>query len=274
MSGTARRWRRGCGIGCGATAALCLLLMGGGSLCVMRPFRDAISTRERLVARFGADEDFTPAADGAVPADRLEAFLAVRRAVASMCGELDEVHSHFEAMGEFDGQEEVDKGAAMKAAWEAMKAAMGMGPKMGGFFGVRNAALLEAGMGLGEYSYIYALAYGPRLRETGDDEAMLGIDFTPRVRRLLRRILENQLAAMDAAGERWRGSAERDHLVAEIARLEDGGGTPWEHGAPAAVAASLAPRREEIDALFCADTASLELIRNESSFGGLGVRGE
>jgi hypothetical protein len=275
MSETARHWRRGCGIGCVVILGLSVLLIGGGSLILMGPFRNAIETRQALVEQFGEDEDFTPTADGSIPAPRLEAFLQVREAVFATCGVLAEAHSHFEAMEQFDDQEEVDKGEVMKAAWQSVKAAMGMGPKMGHFFEVRNNALMTAGMGLGEYSYIYAVAYGSRTLALDQDATLLGGSFTRRVHHLLRKILQNQLDLMDAEGERWLDTEERYLLKEEIDRLiEVDDALPWSGGVPPALAASLAPYEERLVALFCPDTVGMELIRNKKMAKGIGIRGD
>jgi hypothetical protein len=275
MSGTARSWRRGCGIGCAVLLGLSILLIGAGSLVVMRPFRDAIKTRQALVVQFGEDEDFTPAADGSIPASRMEAFLQVREAIFATCGVLAEAHSHFEAMDQFDDQEDVNKGEVMRAAWQAVKAAIGMGPKMGNFFEVRNNALRTVGMGLGEYSYIYAVAYGSHLSAMGEDETLLGSSFTKRAHRLLRGFLQNQLDAMDAEGERWRDTKERRLLKKEIDRLtEVDDALPWSAGAPPVLAASLAPYSERLAALFCPDTVAMELIRNKQLAKGIGIQGD
>ena len=36
------------------------------------------------------------------------------------------------------------------------------------YLSIRNEALLREGMGLGEYTYIYVMAYGERLRALSD----------------------------------------------------------------------------------------------------------
>ena len=85
VKSTSKRWLQGCGIGCGIVALLLVVAMIGGSLVVMRPFREAVQTRETLDERYGQQADFAPAADGAIPSDRLEAFVAVRTVLMAVC---------------------------------------------------------------------------------------------------------------------------------------------------------------------------------------------
>jgi hypothetical protein len=131
---------------------------------------------------------------------------------------------------------------------------------MGEFFRARNDALAEVDMGLGEYTYLYALS--------GREDR----SFSNRVQSDLRRMLDNQRTAIDALDE--EAVVEfRDLLDREIAALEnDPQRLPWQEGLPPQIEASLAPYRDEIEALFCPDAFGLELMRNEKF--GIGIRGD
>ena len=81
-------WLVGCGIGCAVPVVLCLGLFGGGIYYINRlagGVDQAIETRGVLNERFGEPVDYVPAADGAVPAERMETFLAVRRSLQPLC---------------------------------------------------------------------------------------------------------------------------------------------------------------------------------------------
>ena len=153
-----------------------------------------------------------------------------------------------------------------------------MGPRMGGFFKVRNQALLDAGMGRGEYTYLYLIAYrdqllSPTRNFDGAELARHGPN--KRVRVALVQILNNQLAAVDTrltVADDQPLAAFRDSLAEEIARLDsDPEAWPWQEGLPAMLAASLSPYRARLDALFCEYTLSLEFMQNRQR--GLSIQG-
>ena len=189
MAKPKNRWLMGCGIGCGVAIVLTILLSVGGSIVMMKPFRDAIEIRETLVERHGGVNDFTPWPDGGIPADRLDAFLHVRRAVQDHCAEIGATDVGIEAMDRLDDKETPGTLEILGAFGEASKSVFGMGAVMGRFFRARNAALLEIDMSLGEYTYIYALAYGPTIvgATTGEEDATGDAHLSRRGRGTLRR---------------------------------------------------------------------------------------
>ena len=99
-------------------------------------------------------------------------------------------------------------------------------------------------MALGEYTYIYALAYGPMIAgtKTGEEDARGEAHLSTRVRETLRHQLRNRLAAMDEHPGEWEDTEERRLLVEEIALLEDHPGRlPWRHVRPPSRVASMVP---------------------------------
>jgi len=275
MKKTKGRRLKGCGIGCGVAIVLIILVSVGGSIVMMNPFRDAVEIRETLVDRHGSVNDFTPQPDGEIPADRMEAFLQVRRAVQEHCAEIGATDVGIEAMDRLDGQEKPGTMAILGAFREASKAVFGMGTVMGEFFRARNAALLEVDMSLGEYSYIYALAYGVTIvgPETDEQAATGDAHLSTRVRETLRLQLRNRLAAMDEQPEEWEGTEERRLLVGEIAILEDHPERlPWCDVRPPSLQASLAAYEPQLAELYCPDATHLELTRNRRF--GIGIQGD
>jgi len=266
MSSTTKKWLAGCGIGCGAVILLGILASVGGSFFLMRPFKDAIATRETLDQRHGEQADYTPPPDGAIAADRLEGFLTVRSAIMELCGDFAQSSEQFQHMEEMD--DDTPKTEALVGVMKIMKEVVGMVPRLGKFFEARNSTLFAVDMGLGEYTYIYVMVYRDRLVPGGVDESVLfgDIAVNRRIHEALRQMLRNQLAA--AAG----AEVEDQLLVAEIALLDaDSGRLPWQDGLPPAMAASMAPFRERLDATFCVETMGLELNRNRQQ--GLGIHG-
>jgi hypothetical protein len=242
----------------------------------IRPLHQALETRETLAELYGAQDGFTPPADGAVPAERMEVFLGVRERLAESCARLTESTSAIDYVEDFEwvaqppGRDDV-----LGSLWKRGRAAFGLEPRRGEFWRARNEALLDAGMGLGEYSYIFVLAYAsdlaPAQRAEGD-LVIEAVKVLPRVRRLLLETLRRQLATVEAGPTVPRDGAWAEELASEIGRLEqDPRRIPWMDGLPARIGASIAPYRERLDALHCEATLGLELIRNEKK--GLSIHG-
>ena len=255
--GTNGGWLKGCGIGCGVTVLILIVVFIGCGYSVMSPFRSAQQTREQLDGIYGAQADYRPAPDGAVTPERLDAFLQVRERLLELCAGFDEAAAAFEGLDAMD--EDASKTDAMRAVFGAMDEIMGMPALMGHFEDVRNEALLEAEMGLGEYSYIYVLTYfswlGMDLEQEGSP---LDGSFTSRRQReILRDMLRAQLEDLREADP---DDTFASKLAEEILRLEaDTESIPWREGPPPAMAAVLEPYRERLVELWCANTASGEL---------------
>ena len=274
MAGTAKKWFIGCGIGCG----LFLLVLAIGGTVAFFGIRKAVdhgkeieSGFEELRTVYGEPEDFAPEPDGAVPYDRMEAFLAVRDAMAADRKEAGDILRALDGV-EVDGEK---PGVVQK-----IKAGINLIPTMMTFIHHRNGALLNGGMGLGEYVYIYSLSYynllnkdladGPSFQITGDDEGGEQNSFhweagvrsegskdelekrSKAVRTFLHRVqlqmARNQLEKLDGRG----GFEEsRTLLLGEIGLMED---EPlrllWETGLPEAVRSSLEPFQDRLEASY------------------------
>jgi hypothetical protein len=273
--GGAWKWVKGCGCGCAVVALLAILALVGSGVAITRPFNRAIEARELLEERYGHQDGFTPPSDGAIAPERMEAFLSVRERLAEPCARVTESFESMRQMERFEGVEDPPKRELLGALWNAGRSAFALGPRMGELFRARNEALLDAEMGLGEYTYIFVIAYSPQLVSWREEEGRIkveNVEVPRRIRRLLVEMLRRQLAAVegdplaDPDGE-WAGG-----LTAEIARLEeDPRRIPWMEGLPPAIEASVSPYRERLDALLCEAALDVELIRNERQ--GIGIRG-
>jgi hypothetical protein len=283
MAGAGKKWLVGCGIGCG----LLVLVLGGigtvGFLGVKK-FADRADriegTFDRMDAEYGRPSDFVPELDGHVPPGRMEVFLAVRE---EMRPTQQEVSGLFRTL---DG--EGDSGVIAK-----VKAGMKFIPSLLIFIEERNNIMLSKGMGVGEYQYIYSLAYygllgkdpsdGPGFTVTGDgedhggdgwrwsvegdsDEESVAEDRARELRgfvnRIQSRVVNNQLQALDEAGfvadldfDVWRAelAAEAAAMDRESLRLL------WEEDLPAQIRASLEPYRDRLDATYDDMTSILEM---------------
>jgi hypothetical protein len=249
-------------IGCTVLIVLAIAFPIVLALMMVGPFNRAIDARFDLEERFGAQESYVPPASGAPTEDRIETFLEVRRALAEPCTDLTAAEEQMREMERFDEQEEVDRVEVMKEAFSLTRSMMGIGPVMGRLYEIRNQSLLDSGMGLGEFSYIFVMAYKDRMLDQSQAGELFGPSPTNRrVRQALLSMLENQLEALAAAD-----GAEQEiaALEAEIAAMkEDADRLPWQDETPAEITEALAPYRDELDQLYCPAMAPLELMINE-----------
>jgi hypothetical protein len=224
----------------------------------MRPFDDAIEAREAVEAVHGKAEDWRPPVDGVVPADRMEAFLAVRVELMEHCAGFTETFEQFERMDQLG--EDPPARTVIKELMGTVGAAMGMAGKIGKFNKTRNEILLAHGMGLGEYTYIFSVGYLSWLGIDLEDSHLEvgGEEASPRVRKLLRGMLAGQYEDAQAAG---RPEQELARLRDELTRLtEDRRSYPWQEGVPPAIAACFEPYRAELEETYCEGMAPFELV--------------
>jgi len=255
------RQPRGCLKNLVIAAVVCVLLAIAAGYLSMGGFRRAIDTRAELDELFGSQESWTPSPDGSIPADRLEAFCAVRRHLADACESLRTAEERTLALQRFDDQEQILRKDFVREALNTVKGGMSIGPVMGGFFDTRNRALLEVGMGLGEYTYIYVIAYHDRLVSQGYEARLF--DNPPANRRVRRAMLTMLSRQLEAARDLELSPDLLAALESEVAAMEeDPSRFPWSDGLPEAASASIAPRRQQLDELFCDAAAPLELLRN------------
>jgi hypothetical protein len=288
MADNAWKWVLGCGAGCAVVAILVAVALGFGAYFVKGVVEEVVDEVERaeqakseLVERFGRSRDFTPQATGVIPPERVGAFLAAREIMAP---DREELESALALLSSTDDTAERQGGAIDK-----MRAGMGLVPRLIGYFTARNEALLEAGMGSGEYVYMYTLVYyswlgkspadGPPFTLVGDgdrDGARFRSDFgvenesdvreqrlertLPSLNRLLLPILINQRAALDEFDGGDEPAGWRSALADEIIAMEtDPDRIPWQDGLPGVITGSLEPFRERLEAAYSPLCNTLEL---------------
>ena len=284
MAGAGKKWLIGCGIGCG----FFVLVMGGiGTVGYfgVKKFADRAEriegTFDRMDAEYGQPSDFVPEIDGRVPVPRMEVFLAVRD---EMGGVQQEVSGLFRTL-DGDG----DAGVIDK-----VKAGMKFIPSLLIFIEERNNIMLNHGMGVGEYQYIYSLAYygllgkdpsdGPGFEVVGEeheqngdswrwdinageeDEEDVAAKREREVRRFVNRVqsrvLKNQLEALDKAGsvtgldfDVWRAELAAEAEAMDRESLR----FLWEEGLPGQIRASLEPYRVRLEETYDDMTSILEM---------------
>ena len=259
MAGTGRNWLIGCGVGCGVAVLLSILITVGGGILMTRPFNRAVTTQRELTESLGERSDYLPPLAGLEKA-QLKHFHAVRLELEPLCAKFEEVAEKFQAMDGVGGDgEDPSAGEVLHAVGGVMGAVMGMAGNIGRHTELRNRALLEQDMSLGEYVWIYVLVYNSWLEyapnsdfeSDGEDES-----FTRKERRLIRDLLDNHVQSLTEAGRTQEAAVwqrESDMVMDSVH------GVPFEEsGLPPEMAERLEPFRERFDALYCAEAASFE----------------
>ena len=249
-------------VGCGVLMVIAIAMPFVLGVMMMGPFKRAVDDRRIIEEQFGPQEAYVPPASGVPSADRIEVFLGIRRTFSEPCADLTQAEKQMRKMETLDDQEEIDRMEVMKEAFSLTKSMMGVGPVLGHFYEIRNQNLLEARMGLGEFTYIFAVAYSERLLDEPEGEQLFGPTATNRrVRKALLSMLESQLELQKSeSGE----EPDIETLEAEIAAMQaDDRRIPWQDGIPQAITDALAPYRAELDELYCPALAPLELMINE-----------
>jgi hypothetical protein len=150
--------KKGCGYGCGAVVLVGLIAIITTTMTMNHQYQAAADDRRALDEEFGARADFDPGTGAVIPTDRLEVFLQVR---TSLMGEFHKLEGANEMMRGAAG----DSGAAAPAQnpmarfFSTTFGGVNQLVHLGSFASDRNRALRENGMGFGEYTWIYALAY-------------------------------------------------------------------------------------------------------------------
>ncbi len=283
------KWLLGCGIGCGV---LLLLLIAAGGVGyffvkdVVKGFQSADKSQTRMEERFGRIEDFTPDPDGILRPERVSVFLSVRDSIAWPRTELER---SLEKLASNIG--DIDRGE--KSLWGivgVVKKGFGFIPQIAEYTRMRNEALLDRGMGLGEYDYLYVLLYysylgknpedGPEFAlvgendgvhvDSGDDEEeeeeesaedlleRRRITIVARIRRIIRPMMDRQLAAAEE-GSGISLSWKRQLSQEVEAMRKDRERVPWQDGLPQALKMKLEPFRSRLESSYSAMVNPIEL---------------
>jgi hypothetical protein len=281
-----QKWLIGCGIGCGVIVVILIALGIGGFLFVkniVHEFQDMETLQDTLIKQHGEMKEFCPEPDGSIPAERMETFLSVRSAFAPFREELE---SSFTKLSERQGTREIDLTRPKPGPGNVLRMirlGVGLIPEIAGFFKSRNRALLDNDMGLGEYYYIYVVAYyswlgkspedGPPFKLAGrdeeddfwdeDEEELLEMRrdrIRRRMHRLILPMLHNQLERLNAGNMTQVSDKWQETLEAEIKAMDaDRYRLPWQDSLPEVLEISLSPFRERLEASYGKMTNALEV---------------
>jgi hypothetical protein len=250
-------------------------LLGGAA------WMGALSSRfgeaEELKAQrqeLAASSPFTPAADGRVPPERLEAFLRVRARVAGPC---ERVGGFFAEVEKLEEAERRGEEPGFAEAFGVVTAGLQLPGLLADYFEARNRALVEESMTLEEWRWYTVLAYragGGAFRREGTEADRRNVLGSGGDRELARRALVAQLEAARAAGPEAVGADWIAALEAEAQRLDDAQERtwPWDGGLPERVRESLAVHEQRLRELHCTGGEEFELDEIEKDGVSIQVR--
>jgi hypothetical protein len=280
-SSSTKKWLIGCGIGCGAIALIVIILVMGGLFFirnVVQDFRSSEELMDTLVEEFGAIQEYCPSPNGAIEPERLEAFLAVREALAPVREELERSLRFL--------QDSDDQGLGEEeriSVFKKITTGFGMISQIADFHSARIQAMLDKGMGMGEYYYLYTVSYyswlgkpildGHDFQIRGDDEGYrfndwegeesdeVRQDMTLRwLHRIILPMLHNQyekLTGGDVPGaqRQWQRALEAEMEAMESNRYR----LVWQDGLPEVIGKSLESFKQRLEASYSPLTNGMEI---------------
>lgn len=281
------KFKLGMGIGCGVLLVAVLMIFGGFVYFAKQMGKDYAQVKdlEEQLVTAGGPADQLPAGFAGLPtAERLEVFLTVREGTAEWRRQVEISFAELLA-GQEPGQEP-DQGFGHFL--KMFKASRDLAPVFAGMWTSRNRALLDGGMGMAEYIYLYCLTSYAWLgrdpadgaTDAGDLLAGMGATGTmevtagdleagrrerqrwawTQVNRLMTPLIRQ--AAREAAGAAdpeigaWAGLLQQEagRLADDPLRL------PFADGIPPVLAERLEPFRARLEAAYSATVNPIELI--------------
>jgi len=283
-SSTTKKWLIGCGIGCGALVIIIAILIASGFFFfknIVDEFKDTEALMDTLTERYGRIKDFCPNPDGTISSYRIEAFLDAREAFSSI---REKIARTFATLSEEEEAIEIER-TKPRNVLTMIRLGFGVVPQIAEFIKSRNQALLDFEMGIGEYYYIYVIAFyswlgkppedGPEFQIRGPDEDRGPFRYWDRedfegnrrewmlrgIHRMILPMLRNQLDKLEEREAAVLPEEWRQTLAAEVKAMEtDRERLPWQDGVPPAIEESLRPYKSRLEASYLSMTNPLELM--------------
>ncbi|MCP4155111.1 MAG: hypothetical protein GY757_45725 [bacterium] len=290
------KWALGCGIGCGVIILLIVLVVAGGYYLIkdtITAFEETSETMERLVKLHGEAKDYCPNPDGTINAPRMEAFLKVRESLTPM---LDEMNKELELFISKIERSHKENDESMMTVVSISRSVLKIIPRLGKYYTYRNKKLIEVDMGLGEYFYIYSLAYYSYLGKSPNDGPDLsffekhqksgGFDisniraekepgqnrhskeakekrkrkFYSHVGRIILTLMQNQLEKLNQTTTTAEQDGWLKTLTEEVAAMEkDPTRLPWKDGLPEVLENSMKDFKKRLEQSYRAVLNPIEL---------------
>jgi hypothetical protein len=240
---------------------------------VFTSYSEAFDTETVLNQTFPSQATFTPPSDGTIPQDRMRRFIAVRKVLIPRCGSVTEIQ---QALARVVQRHDKGPKAAEGLLVDVTRALWTM-PRVGRDFGdyvaERNRALVANGIGLGEYTWIYVIAYvswlgerPERVIESPDKPRLFEDRVYRQVADMIRRHVADVTAMAGKAGDGLSGasSASLDPWRAAIRVVPEGGPpVPFNGHLPPELEESLAPFHAELIRVSCVAAAELDVVVTE-----------
>ena len=240
----------------------------------------AEQARSQLEGRFGQPAEWTIWSDGELPPERVEVFLKVLADTHQSRLLLGQSMESLESLSQrFDDNPSLWNRFA--SVFRGLSSGVGMVAELTSFIKVRDQALFENDMSLGEYCFIYSMSYGSLLnlypesfsldnleisRSTQDGEMQIEISDSGKLDTPILAILEGSLKVSE------EGSIWNQQLTTEIERLEsDPERTLWEDHFPPQLREVLEPYRPQLENFWVPMTSNLELEMINNDTGQLGI---
>jgi len=247
-------WLKIGGTGCAAVLGFVVVAVAAILTVTFRGYQREAAALGDIDARFGAHDSYRLPSDGAVPADRLARFIAVRRALMPRCAEITEWTGAFRSVGTAAASDAPDVARVFRQAGDAITRVPRLGIIFGAYLNDRNQALLGQGMGIGEYSWCYVVGYLAFLRQppmrllAASSQAKVLDD---RVYPETANVIARHIEATGLTGGPW---------VEELARLRaNRARVPFADGLPPELVRSLEPSRAALAAAACPAATELDL---------------
>ncbi len=280
-SSSTKKWLIGCGIGCGAIALIVIILVMSGFFFIrniVQDFRSSDELMDTLVETFGEIEEYSPSPNGAIEPQRLEAFLAVREVMTPVREGLEQsLRILQESDDEGPGEKE------RRSVFKKIKTGFGLISQIADFHRARIQALLDAGMGMGEYYYLYTVSYyswlgkpildGHDFQIRGDDEGFRFNDWDTEesdeirkdmslrwLHRIILPMLHNQHEKLTAGDvpetqRQWQRALEAEMEAMESNRYR----LVWQDGLPEIIRKSLEPFKQRLETSYSPLTNGMEI---------------
>ncbi len=279
-SSSKKKWFIGCGIGCGAVFLIVIILIIGGVSYIknlVNQFENTEVMMSEITEKYGEIREYTPEADGSIDRYRIKLFISARK---SFSQQRESLEKSLAALSPGTSPEDIDVKTS-KNVFKMVRIGFGLLPEIAEFFKNRNQALLEAGMGLGEYYYIYIISYYSWLNKSPEDgpdfqilESNNTITFrneneimeerkehvTRRIHHIILPMMHNQLKELNSDytlknKKEWRETLKEEINAMEYDRLR----IPWQDGLPEVIENSLRPFRRQLEESYSVLTSPLEV---------------
>ncbi|RKZ11442.1 hypothetical protein DRQ32_05945 [bacterium] len=226
------------------------------SVRTLNPLTHARHSMDELEQSLGQSTRYVPEPSGMITRPKMEAFLELRSSLVLACREYETSQRAFHAIDSLDDGSDTDWDDIVDAFKLLGGAAFEITPFLARYFALRNLALLESGLGLEEYAYIYALAYHDQLlsEETRRQVFSNGDALSAEAASVLEACLRRQLSMINS-DDSFKPAVERElaEMQSDLTRLL------WQDGLPKQIQVCIDPFRSRLDELFCAPTAGLEM---------------